>query len=485
MHRGRGRGRGRHEHAIKPKAVDISDHTSRPWQPKLSVIVTTTSEQERFDIKQFMLVLQEFCSTNEQQESYDIPGLNPMFIVDLKHYLMETLVPIGIRYKLEEVTERSEYARLLLCTDRNNANFRIPLVRQANGIIILIKADKTLKTPKAELLVVSSNEFSSGHSAVDIEQFLREEVYDIYEIQDGTTFNMYYWQDRWIMSTRNSFDIAGMVWRDARYDTVIAECFAKYPEFKLTNLDKSLAYTFGYRHPAHHPFQALNDKEPRMWLITAYDLTKLSTVQSAIGIPYQKTLAKPISATDKLYSSMAAKCASALSNYITAESNPEVFLGYILRTKDPRAAAVSDILMESTLFSEIKKCMYDMPYIQNRDKRAKAKSNFVNLNNVIVSNWLDFSKRSIFFQLFPQYKQHSVRFDELLKRALVGISDARKNTNIFSDNKDDMIVSILSSKLSVLLGPFVDTHLLQDLSRMYNMAMNPEYVDMYMECFFG
>lgn len=463
--RGRGRGRGRFAKSAKP--------------------VQSRDSGTTITLKKFLTDLSAFCSNADVSD-----GLGSEFLADLKQYLMEAVTPFGIRFKLEEVDPSSTTVRLLLNTDRNTANFRVPLTRNSNGTLVCVERDDQ-RLLKVSLLVVSSNEFSSGHSTADVEQLLRDGCYRIVEIQDGTTFNMFYWRNAWRKSTRNAFDLTGVEWRGIQYLQAIQECFAEYPLFDAEKLDKDCVYTFGYRHPKQHPFNSESDpesgglgKDKRMWLVNVYNRATMTVVETEVGIPRQTVLSiKDIlpDADQNVYNRLNIKCEGALGQYLHSKIKVP-FFGYILRSTDPRAALVSDILLESSLFTEIKKCIYDLGSRGSLNKEAqyKSKADFSNFNHVVVNSWLDFSKREMFFALFPQYVPQRERFDQIVDTILVNF--IKKPSELALE--EDPAVATLAPKLLAILGSRSDANIKSDKAKLRDILMNPAYTDMYLAAFY-
>jgi len=178
--------------------------------------------------------------------------------------------------------------RFILSTNRNSADFAIPLVRQCNGVIIVVEELETGLNSK--IITLSSNEFNPKFNQTKLADHISIGEYKIYEIQDGTTINLYYDENYissetltkldsnqlktfytykkgdWIYSTKNSFDVKKMIWRGFEYGQVINDVLKEYPEFTLEKLSKDKSYSLGFKHPAFHPFG-----QPAEWNINIQD----------------------------------------------------------------------------------------------------------------------------------------------------------------------------------------------------------------------
>lgn len=169
--------------------------------------------------------------------------------------------------KVENIVPRF---RILISSMRHKANFQVPLVKQANGIVIEI-AEINSKL-ECNLLAMPPNDFNPNINHKEIKSCVSKGEYDIYEINDGTTFNIYYdphylnSEDvftkegdelvaykkysigKWMRSTKNAFDVDELVWRGYQYKEIIDDVLSQYP--KINDLDRILSYSVGFKHPS-------------------------------------------------------------------------------------------------------------------------------------------------------------------------------------------------------------------------------------------
>lgn len=444
--RGRGRGRGGRGHVSHRRNLDAS-----------------------LNVAKFSSLLSEFVGNQNEPNNLDNV---------LKQFLMDLLVPMNIKFNLEK-TDSCYY--LTLTTDRNGANFIIPLVRQSNGAIWKITNDL-----EVILLVVPSNEFNNSYSAIDIEQHLKDDLYNVVALEDGTSINIY-WDDVWRFATKNSRDCSAMEWRGYKYETIINECLAEYPKFQLENLDKSCVYTIGFHHPAHHPFGA---PMKRAWLIQIYDkIHNHCCMSDTIGLDRQPSIAIAKYQRDTSKSAvgdLTDACALALQSYLSGEP---ALMGFILRSKDTtRTGAFSDIMIESSLFQTIKRCIYDLPFIKNKAVRSQIKSRFKNFDYVIVNAWLDFTKEPVFFKLFPQYIVYRDRFNSVVEKAIdkmiPAIADKKElesQIHVFRVATDDEAASNIAAEMLPIVRERISA---VDRVVIRNLIVRPEYTDIYSDALF-
>jgi len=344
--------------------------------------------------------------------------------------------------------------RILMATNRHRANFQIPLVRQSNGIIIEIaEVDNKLQ---CNVLVVPSNDFNPNFNHAHAEEHVSRGDYDIYEINDGTTLNIYYdphfiditttttLEDgeyktykvykigKWLRSTKNAFDIDELIWRGFSYREIVNDVLKSYPEFDGS--DDKLCYSIGFKHPAFHPFgqpeEWKKDSDETLnwskyaWLIQVYDLKSKELLKlephpethiSKFGLPVQNKLEQQVLS----FSEMLSKTQTSLNTFLS-KGGQTPFLGYILRSKVPD---ISDILLESDLWGVIRHSIYQLPFIPNKSVREKQEHNFKSMQYVIIDAFLDLHKKPTFVQMFPQFESKYAELDSVINDVVNGIYD--------------------------------------------------------------
>jgi len=345
---------------------------------------------------------------------------------DIIKHLQETTYPnfIGINYEHLSCLNDAPAFRVILSTKRNKANFSTPLVRECNGAIIIFEQDT--KCVRCRLLTRPANDCNPKVNNTQlVNNSIRNGMYSIYRIEDGTTVNISFVSKAgnpgvWVFSSKNSFDLENVEWRDRKYGEIIAEVLKVYPGFSLDKLNQSRTYTIGFRHPAYHPFGGSDMMSA--WFIQSSDVrTGVISIVDAVGLPTQDN-ARIVSQGGKYWQAMQAKAASSLEEYVTSVQKGQPIrplFGFILRSKDrEKTRHYSDILIESTLLNEIRNAVYQAPYIANKAVLAEYKNNFKNTKFVQIESYLDTQKRALYEILFPQWSVLYQKYDEVV---MVGI----------------------------------------------------------------
>ena len=161
------------------------------------------------------------------------------------------------------------------------------------GIVIDTVTKRPLSIPPTPF-----NKTTNSSTIKEIDKFLKDELYDIIKIEDGTIITIYSWIHpqngvMWSMSSNHGYDVSSYKWMGRlTYAEVFHDLVNRlYPEFKtltgmdilyinykdevktyltFTNLDTNYCYSMGFRHHNFHPLKI--DKE-KIWQIQHVDLS--------------------------------------------------------------------------------------------------------------------------------------------------------------------------------------------------------------------
>ena len=409
--------------------------------------------------------------------------LNRANAEDIIQYVRDFMIPKRIKVTYENLSclENKTSFRMILTTNRSKANFGVPLVRECNGAIILVDEIPKDGTSRlhCRLICRPAHEFNPKvNNAQWVNTNIKNGLYEIYFIEDGSTVNLSYLQTstengKWILSSKNSFDSSHMVWRGKSHGEAFAEVLANYPDFSYDKLDQHKTYTIGFKHPSHHPFGQHNGPVMLAWFIQSTHIgTGDVSYSEKIGLSFQEKTR--ISAQGgQFWQAIKHRAQDALEDY-TKDRKSRPILGYILRTKDAnRTRHYSDLLVESTLLSEIRNCIYQLPYISNKVMLERARENFKNIDYVVIEAYLDVTRRPIFELLFPQYIERYDEYDKILNRAVVGIYNVLKRDahGTKYGPKEDPPSAL--DKLIMTFAPIAAGHISLNIREKFNMGDRP------------
>jgi hypothetical protein len=359
----------------------------------------------------------------------------------------------------KEALEAGKPVRLLLTADRYRADMTNPTIRKCNGMVLC--NGKILVYPQ-EILNLRPN----------IKEVVKNwNKYSQYSVIDGSTVSMYYFDNKWRISTTNGYDVGGLKWNnsDITYQTVMTQLFSDN-KISQNDLDVSLSYTFIVRHPSIH----LLKRDPMgLWL--------LRTTNGASEVPIDslykpiRSLMRQLARTRPMsYKQVNDICKSALSNYIKHPRSSNIHYGFILRA-DCELGYDTNVLLESTMLKKIRQLIYNLPKGTFRPAKPR--------QYCILRAYLNYSQRPIFKALFPEYLPTFEQYDNLFAQVTNCIMNCMRNRNTraklieFHNEPYEIMAFNLLSEIERMenVNTFDSTsnYILRDI------VVDPKYLDMY------
>lgn len=281
-----------------------------------------------------------------------------------------------------------------LHTAKNSLNNHY--IQECNGLILEQKTWRPLVVPPRTLRFNIDTDASN--------RFLHQGLYHIYKVQDGTCFNLYHFNGKWVISTARGHTMNDVKWNgDKTYQEIITECLERigltWDNFTL-QLNLSSCYSFGFRHPLMQKFREGNSVDIyRLWFIQSVCLDESdpkylwsSDVSPIVIIPAQETYPSTVGNLRELYK----LASSALQDYLDKK---EICYGYILRSVNrEQTSEHSDLFIESSLMRIIRKTWYENNLIDQCHKAGWDKQLAITLHA-----YLDTQNYETFQRLFPEY----------------------------------------------------------------------------------
>ena len=301
--------------------------------------------------------------------------------------------------------------------------------QECNGLILELGTWKPLMVPPRSLRFNIVTEASNG--------FLHQGLYHIYKAQDGTCFNLYYYEDKWIISTAKGYEMNEIKWDGKTYQELISECLAKLPNMltweTFTNtLDKTRCYSLGFKPPNfHHFFEGTNQPVYKLWFIQSVNLNTESDTylwasdKSPIDqISCQEYYTAPVGNLKELYRI----ATDSLDTFISTGS---VCYGFILRSVNFETTGFhSDLFIESSLMRTIRKFWYENSVVDLCHSLSWSKEIAITLNA-----YLDSSSYETFMYLFPQYQDKFISYSSVIRQIVQTMMDLTSTSRVV-DNKD-------------------------------------------------
>ncbi len=291
--------------------------------------------------------------------------------------------------------------------------------------------------------------------------------YYIYPMNDGTTINLYYFNDKWVMATARGYDMNKVSWANNKtfqevFDELVEHC--KY-NFKYENLDKTKTYSIGFKYLQYHPFIDNQDEGyiGKMWFIQSTSINKETlgkvSYDEDIGIPKQTKLDIDASVMQK-------------DNVLSLEDfykNKIINYGYILKAKNPTyEEGYIEYVFPSALFKAIQKFVYIRTHTFESGNKIKS---------IILRAYFDFKNRETFTKLFPQYKGDMLKIQEIIKKIIDKIITIAKTNNMSGVGKFDKIAQFFYDEI----GKKINYTNKNSRSMIHDFIVNQKYLSKYLE----
>ena len=337
----------------------------------------------------------------------------------------------------------SDHKRVMFISNRYKSDFTNPIVSEANGII----TEYNKYENKFKILMVPINNFNCNKIKFKtIENFYNKNLYTVYKVYDGTIINLYYYNDKWRISTNKGYDVTDLfITHNYTYLQVFLEIIKQYPNFNINLLDINKSYTFCLKFNEKHLFEEIENNNYIIFL-QSVNITELNNnnkliinTNESIGFPIREIY------KDITYNQIHYNNKQSVNNYIQYLKNKlynkqyKHDYGYILTTNNQNLTQqYSNIFLESLLLKNIRNIIYDYKYLPD-----SIKQNNVNTFNMIILNILKCvlcNNVNIYNNYKTYFPKYTNQYD-LIKKFIYNDlpSHILENYNIFIDNINNII----------------------------------------------
>ncbi len=296
--------------------------------------------------------------------------------------------------------------RIILYPSVKGANILGDLNNECNGLVLHMEGDdfKLLALP-----LPYTRNFDQLTDKILIEAY--NDKTKIYKCRHGTHINLYYFNDKWVISSLKGIEMNKVSWTDKTYEEMISECLASikldWAKFQ-TLLDVENCYSLGFYHPSVHALRT--EKSPSIWLNKVTNLKSLEEVTELKEFPIEAVeleTFKNASITD-IIALIKEQNTSSIKDFI--ESAGEIAnVGYVFRN-----TTNSDILIESDLQKVANNLYYDFSYTKEVYKTSYDRHKYVLLRNYLSFDYDLF--RAVFPHYIPDLDHYSVCIRDLIEK---------------------------------------------------------------------
>lgn len=320
--------------------------------------------------------------------------------------------------KNELEAPNSEY-RIMLIGNRFKSDFKNPISSECNGAIVSYnRGTNTFKT-----LVVPTELFNSQPLCKEeINSYIKQRVYSLYKVYDGTMVNLYYYKDSWRISTNKAYDATNLIFMENKtYNNILEELFSYYPDFNMSRLNVNKCYTVCFKYDKFHTFieNSQLQHQNKLILIQSVD-TSIFNNDKKLIIDYNDDIGIPVSTQYDLHGDYTLKniyniLYSEITRYKKYHngSTYEPNYGLILRSHNfNKTREYSNLLLESNLMSKIRNLLYNHSFAKKLnyfDKLVNYESTinkkYYNMQDLVnLKIFLIKKDINLYLLLFHQYK---------------------------------------------------------------------------------
>lgn len=438
-------------------------------------------------------------------------------IDNIRKFLYKNYIKTVIE-KPELETPDTEY-RIMMIGNRFKSDFKNPISFECNGAIVSYNR----KTNKFKTLVVPTELFNSQTLCKEeINNYIKQRVYSLYKVYDGTIVNLYFYKNSWRISTNKAYDATNLYFMENKtYNNVLEELFSYYKDFNMSRLNINKCYTICFKYDKFHTF--IENKhipnQNKLILIQSVDTTIFNNENKLI-IDYNDEIGIPVSTQYNLHGDHTLKnIYNVLYNEITRYkkynngNTYEPNYGLILRSHNfNKTKEYSNLLLESNLMSKIRNVLYNHSFAKKLnyfDKLINSEStinkNYYNMQDLTnLKMFLVKKDLNVYLLLFPQYKTNMDHYNDFIKfftkyiiknyyifqKYLNDFSNIIKNINIMDSIPPSNEIKTNYNKLNKfalyvcldLKNKKINLNVSENYDILYDFLHNILYIDYYYSC---
>lgn len=438
-------------------------------------------------------------------------------IDNIRKFLYKNYIKTVIE-KPELEAPDTEY-RIMMIGNRFKSDFKNPISFECNGAIVSYNR----KNNKFKTLVVPTELFNSQTLCKEeINGYIKQRVYSLYKVYDGTIVNLYFYKNAWRISTNKAYDATNLYFMENKtYNNVLEELFSYYKDFNMSRLNINKCYTICFKYDKFHTF--IENKhipnQNKLILIQSVDTTIFNNDNKLI-IDYNDDIGIPVSTQYNLHGDHTLKnIYNVLYNEITRYkkyhngNTYEPNYGLILRSHNfNKTKEYSNLLLESNLMSKIRNILYNHSFAKKLnyfDKLINSDStinkNYYNMQDLTnLKMFLVKKDLNVYLLLFPQYKTNMDHYNDFIKfftkyiiknyyifqKYLNDFSNIIKNINMMDSIPPSNEIKTNFNKLNKfalyvcldLKNKKINLNVQENYDILYDFLHNVLYIDYYYSC---
>jgi hypothetical protein len=178
-----------------------------------------------------------------------------------------------------KIKEDTDFPTLFLIHTQDTSNFNVKLVNECNGLIM----DKNT----LEIVCYSFDKCSDSTTIFDASVIIDFDDLYIEKSLEGTLIRLYYYNNKWNLSTKKCIDASKSKWlSEKNFTQLFNECIQNYNI--MDNLNTSYCYSFIITHPENNIIVIYTT--PIVYHVSTRDMTTLNEIDVKIGLPKNERL---------------------------------------------------------------------------------------------------------------------------------------------------------------------------------------------------
>jgi hypothetical protein len=333
-------------------------------------------------------------------------------------------------------TRISENRLLFYTTDEGRRNPIKKYLRRCNGLIIDCESRKPLNVPPPIL-----NNYPTD---ILVNQYLKQNLYHIFNIHEGTLITLYYYKNKWNLSTVRGMDVGNVQFLSNKitYITAFEFCINKAgftEEEFFSSLNTEYSYVFGITHPDVHPYWKTRADEIKdhIWLVQMSKINsnseasddknnigkimrrwsegghegKITTIpeQQEVKFRYESSLTTDVDTSYTPIQSMRRICNDQASCW--KAENKSLF-GIILLSKNPSITDRESYIMIPTKRFQFLRSNY---YSRTLFPHSMLESEFDREKWIILHTYLNPTLLELTLELLPQFESTYIHIADKIK----------------------------------------------------------------------
>lgn len=349
----------------------------------------------------------------ENKNDYDYP--------DLRNILYKKYIK-SVEENMINKDKSMDVYRIILSNTNNFPKEHMNV--ECNGLILehnkVENEYKVLNVPLFSSITMYDilNKNIQNYTDVSIDDINDGNDYKVYRLYDGTIINLYYYNDKWCLSTGKGYEVNDLLFADSTYQKVFESLTSTYyPEFSYDKLDKSRCYSICMKYHKYHAFIVpySEEKLDSIRLIQSVDLTLLNnknelsiSMNDPIGFDFQEEITvsnSEIFHNDNYLCELFSYSKNEYNIYKNKIKTDQLIgynpiFGYVIRNNNlSKCGLYSNIIIESSLYVNIKNILYKNHELTECELRQN--HDIVLLN--IIKTFLGYRYKDSLYKLFPVY----------------------------------------------------------------------------------